>query len=123
LGPDLGDLFGYDIVQKTTFKQRGIIKMSPESYVGTMAQFAGSYDPVNWIACSGQQIPINDYGKLHMLIKNIWKTDNEFITLPDYRPLDDQGNRLDWAEAGVPRICVCYEGIYPPADDIKDKEI
>ena len=90
--------------------------MGPDSYIGAIAEFAGNYDPLNWIACEGQTLAIIEYGDLYNIIRNRWGATAETFNLPDYRPTSPQGERMSWNLAGVPRICICYRGLYPQAD-------
>jgi len=97
--------------------------MGPDSYIGSIGQFAGSYDPLNWIACEGQTLNISEYGDLYNIIRNRWGATVETFNLPDYRPVSPEGARIDWDQAGVPRICICYAGLYPQANTGNSKPL
>lgn len=95
--------------------------MSPESYIGSIAQFAGSYDPIGWIACEGQTLNILEYGNLYNVIRGTWGSTVETFNLPDLRPTDAMGARVPWDQAGGIRTCICYQGLYPQADQRPEK--
>ena len=90
--------------------------MSPESYIGSIGYFAGTYDPIGWIACEGQTLEILEYGNLYNIIRDSWGATVGTFNLPDFRPTDADGNRIDWNQPGMIRTCICYQGLYPQSD-------
>lgn len=82
--------------------------MSPESYIGTVSQFAGSFVPRSWASCDGQIIQIRGHEALFAILGTIYGGDgittfalpkmNEYTTQYQEKPL--------W--------CICVEGIFPP---------
>lgn len=95
--------------------------MSPESYIGSISEFAGTYAPRYWADCAGQVLPIREYQALFSILGTTYGGDgiNNFA-LPDERPFANDGQpdtghhrRIDWAELGLPRRCICLEGVYP----------
>jgi microcystin-dependent protein len=90
--------------------------MSPNSFIGSLGQFTGNYSPINWIACQGQTVDINEYGQLYNLIKDTVVQTVSTFDLPDFRPIDPAtGEPRDWL-ANEPKTMICYQGIYPQAD-------
>jgi microcystin-dependent protein len=93
-----------------------VLGLSNEDVIGSVSSFAGSYSPYNTIPCEGQLLPIgnNQYTKLFSIIGTIYGGDGlKTFAIPDLRPTDKKGLKIDWAEAGVPRQVICVEGIYP----------
>lgn len=91
--------------------------MSPESYIASISEFAGHYVPQNWMACQGQLLPIAQYQPLFALIGITYGGDGRTnFALPDLRPNDGHGNKIDWAQANQPKICICVMGNWPPRD-------
>lgn len=93
-----------------------VLGLSNEDVIGSVSSFAGSYSPYNTIPCEGQILPIgnNQYTKLFSIIGTIYGGDGiKTFAIPDLRPTDKKGLKIDWAEAGVPRQVICVEGIYP----------
>lgn len=98
----------------TTIKRA--LGLSNEDFIGSVSQFAGSYSPHNTLPCEGQILPIgnNQYTKLFSIIGTIYGGDGiKTFALPDLRPTDKKGLKIDWADAGVPRQVICFEGVYP----------
>lgn len=98
--------------------------MSPESYIAAIAEFAGNYAPKGWMNCDGRLLNIRDYQPLYALLGTMYGGDgiNNFA-IPDLRPFSNDGqpdtghhHRVDWASVGVPRRCICIEGLWPTRD-------
>ena len=90
--------------------------MSPESYTGSISEFAGNYAPRNFLPCDGRQLPVgnNPYTPLFAIIGTTYGGDGvKYFNLPDMRPVDDHGNRIDWRNAQQPIVCICYQGYWP----------
>lgn len=84
--------------------------------VGSISTFAGPWAPRNTADCNGQLLPVgnNYYTKLFSIIGTTYGGDGvKTFALPDLRPTDKKGNKIDWNEAGVPRQVICIEGEYP----------
>lgn len=79
-----------------------------DPYVGEIRLFAGSYAPMDWAFCYGQQLNISQYSALYSIIGNTFGGDGRtFFHLPDLRgkaPMHQgQGPGLtqrDYAESG-----------------------
>lgn len=57
-----------------------------EAYVGEVRLFAATYVPDGWLACLGQQLPINQYNALFALIGTYYGGDGRTtFNLPDLR--------------------------------------
>src|SRR5438045_8923207 len=78
------------------------------AYVGEIRMFAGSYAPVGWMLCEGQELPISENEILFTLIGTTYGGDGqETFGLPDLRgrvPLhlgtDKGGNTYTLGESG-----------------------
>ena len=72
-------------------------------YVGEIRMFAGSFAPVGWMFCQGQQLRIDEHEVLFMLIDTKYGGDGQtWFHLPDLRgrlPVH-QGNGFPLAQAG-----------------------
>ena len=49
--------------------------MSPDSYIGTVSQFAGSYAPRGWARCDGQLLPIGSHNALYAILGTMYGGD------------------------------------------------
>lgn len=95
--------------------------MSPESYIGSIGEFAGTYAPRYWADCAGQILTIKQYQALFSILGTTYGGDGiNTFALPDLRPFSNDGQpdtgrrrRVDWAELSLPRKCICIEGDYP----------
>ena len=57
-----------------------------EAYVGEVRLFAATFVPAGWLACVGQQLPINQYNALFALIGTYYGGDGvSTFNLPDLR--------------------------------------
>jgi microcystin-dependent protein len=93
--------------------------MSPDSYIGSINEFAGHWVPQNWTPCDGRLLPIgnNSYTALFSIIGTTYGGDGlRTFALPDLRPVDDHGNKIDWRYTTQPLIGICVSGVYPPRD-------
>ena len=87
-----------------------------DEVVGSICAFAGSFAPEGFLDCNGRILPINNkaYTSLFSIIGTIYGGDGmNTFALPDLRPVDKNGNPIDWTQAGVPRQVICYAGVYP----------
>jgi microcystin-dependent protein len=83
---------------------------------GSVSAFAGPYAPKGFLDCNGQLLPIgnNYYTPLFSVVGTLYGGDGiKTFALPDLRPVDKKGNKIDWIEAGLPRQVICVNGIYP----------
>jgi microcystin-dependent protein len=56
----------------------------PEPYIGEIRMFAGSFAPVGWLFCQGQQLPISENDALFTLIGTTYGGDGqETFNLPN----------------------------------------
>jgi microcystin-dependent protein len=79
-----------------------------DAYIGEVRSFGFNFDPVNWLECNGQEMPISQYTALFSLLGTTYGGDGvSSFKLPKIAPLEsaDQAG-LSW------RICI--QGIYPP---------
>ena len=98
--------------------------MGPESYIGSIGEFAGSYAPKGWADCDGRIMDVQHNAALFSLLGITYGGDGVHnFALPDQRPWASDGqpdtghhHRIDWREIGAPRKCICIEGIYPSRD-------
>ena len=84
--------------------------------LGSISSFAGPFAPEGTLDCAGQLLPVgqNQYVALYSVIGTLYGGDGvKTFALPDLRPVDGKGNKIDWARAGVPRQVICVYGIYP----------
>jgi microcystin-dependent protein len=57
-----------------------------EGFIGEVKYFAGTYAPMNWVFCEGQQLPIVQYTPLYSLIGTQFGGDGKtYFNLPDFR--------------------------------------
>lgn len=90
--------------------------MSPESYLGSIGEFAGNFAPHGYTNCDGKLLPINQWQALFSLLGTTYGGDGRTtFGVPDLRPVVD-GRRVDWAEVEQPRKCMCIYGVYPSRD-------
>lgn len=91
--------------------------MGPESYIGSINEFAGHFPVRGWADCDGRLMPIQNYAALFSIIGTTYGGDGvRNFALPDLRPMDEHHIRIDWAQIEQPRIKICIDGIYPPRD-------
>lgn len=91
--------------------------MSPESYVGSIGTFTGTFAPHYWTDCDGKTLPIRGYEALFSIVGTLYGGNGrDNFAVPDLRPKDQNGARVDWYQMGMPRQCICYAGVYPPRD-------
>ena len=84
--------------------------------LGSICSFAGSYAPINYTDCDGKLLPIgnNDYTALFAILGNTYGGDGvKTFAVPDLRPVDKKGNRIDWNQVSIPRQIICISGIWP----------
>ena len=89
---------------------------SDSDVVGSVSEFAGAWAPNNTADCAGQLIQISNryYTPLFSVIGTLYGGDGvTTFALPDLRPVDKSGKKVDWAEVGLPRKVICLVGIYP----------
>ena len=109
------------LFNKRQFKEK---KMSPESYLGSISEFAGSFVPHGYSACDGKLLPISQWAALYSLLGTQYGGDGKTnFALPDLRPFANDGQpdtghrrRVDWSEVSQPRKCMCIFGVYPSRD-------
>lgn len=83
---------------------------------GSILEFGGPFAPEGYLDCDGRNLPVgnNYFVALFSVIGTIYGGDGQkTFAVPDLRPFDKQGQRIDWAQAGVPRQVICYAGEYP----------
>lgn len=93
--------------------------MSPESFIGTISEFAGHWTPRNWMPCDGRLLPVgnNQYTALFSIVGTTYGGDGvKNFALPDLRPSDAHGNKVDWRYTSQPMVCICINGVYPSRD-------
>jgi len=84
--------------------------------LGSICSFAGSYAPMNFTDCDGKLLPVgnNDYTALFAILGSNYGGDGvKTFAVPDLRPVDKKGNRIDWTQVGIPRQIICISGIWP----------
>ena len=87
--------------------------MGPESYIGSVAEFAGNFAPKHWAPCNGQTLQIQHYNALFSVLGTIYGGDGmHTFALPDLnKDINDADGYQD-----KPLKCICIEGIFPPRD-------
>jgi len=81
--------------------------MSPDSYVGTVSQFAGSFVPRHWAPCNGQLMSIRNYTALYSIVGTIYGGDGvNTFALPD---MNDRTSQYQ----DKPIWHICIEGTFP----------
>lgn len=97
--------------------------MSPDSYIGSIGEFAGNYAPKGWVNCDGRELNISQNAALYSILGTAYGGDGRStFKIPDQRPFDNAGqpdmgrHRVDWSALGQPRKCICIEGMYPSRD-------
>ena len=80
-----------------------------QPYVGEIRIFAGTYEPVGWLFCNGQTLPISEYETLFVLIGTTYGGDGqETFNLPDLRgrlPMHQNGStHIPGEMAGVEQV-------------------
>ena len=84
--------------------------MSPDSYIGTVSQFAGSYAPKGWARCDGQLIAVQNNAALYSILGTIYGGDGmHTFALPN---MNDHSTQYQ----EKPIWCICLYGTYPPRD-------
>lgn len=57
-----------------------------DGYIGEMKMFVGTFAPMNWEFCWGQQLPIRDYNSLYAIIGTQFGGDGvNYFNVPDMR--------------------------------------
>lgn len=91
-----------------------------EELIGVVKLWAGVRVPRNYRLCNGERLPIRGNEKIFTIISNRFGSDmgyrGEWFNLPDMRPVDESGHRLEWGESDV-RYIICVEGVYPMHND------
>ena len=67
--------------------------------LGSICRFAGSYAPMNFTDCDGKLLPVgnNDYTALFAILGSNYGGDGvKTFAVPDLRPVDKKGNRIDF---------------------------
>lgn len=91
--------------------------MTPESYLGSISEYAGTRPVRGWADCAGQKMSVAQNAALYSLLGTLYGGDGVHdFALPDLRPTDGEGRRVDWSQLGQPRKKICIEGLYPPFD-------
>jgi len=98
--------------------------MTPESYLGSIGEFAGHRPVRGWLDCSGQTLSIAQNQALYSLIGTTYGGDGvQNFKIPDLRPWGSDGqpdtghrHRIDWTQTDQPKKMICIEGLYPPFD-------
>ena len=96
--------------------------MSPESFIGSIGEFASVWEPQGWLNCDGRLMRISQNPALFSLLGTMYGGDGvHTFALPDLRPFAADGQpdtghkrRVDWSELTQPRKCICVNGVYPP---------
>lgn len=88
-----------------------------ELYLSTIVEMAIYWTPRGLMPCDGRKLHVKNNEALFSLIGNTYGGDgyNEFA-LPDYRPLDENGNRRPWRQDETKKFIV-VEGLYPSRED------
>lgn len=91
--------------------------MSYEDFIGSISEFAG-YRPVRgYYLCSGQTIAVKGHEALFSVIGvKYGGNGRDNFNLPDLRPVDAKGNRIEWKDYSGPCKMICVEGLYPNFD-------
>ena len=78
--------------------------------------FAGSFEPLGYLECNGQELLIMNNQALFSLLGTNYGGDGVHnFHLPDLRPVDGQGQKRPW-NPDEPRSIICIQGIYPQRD-------
>jgi microcystin-dependent protein len=93
--------------------------MSPDSLLGSIGTFAGSFAPHGWSNCDGKLLSISQFNALFSVLGTTYGGDGiKTFAVPDMRPtIKDPARgviRVDWTD--TPRNCICLYGIYPSRD-------
>jgi microcystin-dependent protein len=79
-----------------------------ESYIGEIRMFAGNFAPAGWAFCSGQLMPISEYGALFSLIGTTYGGDGQqTFALPDLQgrlPMHQGNGTPLGTQAGVEQV-------------------
>jgi microcystin-dependent protein len=88
--------------------------MSPDSFIGSIGTFAGTFAPDGWADCNGQVLQVNQYQALYSLIGSTYGGDSKCTNfhVPDLRP-EVNGVKVDWSQVKQPRQCIALLGLYP----------
>ena len=99
---------------KKVLRSRG---MSPDDYVGSISEFAGWRSVRGYYLCSGQTIAVKGHEALFSIIGTKYGGNGrDNFNLPDLRPVDAKGNKIDWKDYSGPCKMICVEGYYPAYD-------
>ena len=91
--------------------------MSYDDYVGSITEFAGWRSVRGYYLCSGQPISIKDHEALFAIIGTKYGGNGrDNFNLPDLRPVDAKGNRIDWKDYSGPCKMICVNGQWPNYD-------
>ena len=83
--------------------------MSPDSYIATVSQFAGSYAPKGWARCDGQLLPIGSHNALYAILGTMYGGDGTHqFALPNMNEHTQYQEKPIW--------CICLEGTWPSRD-------
>jgi len=96
--------------------KRALGLSASDEVIGSVSTFAGPFVPEGFADCSGQIMSINNkyYTPLFSVIGTLYGGDGmTTFALPDLRPTDKKGNKIDWTQAGIPRQVICINGRYP----------
>jgi microcystin-dependent protein len=83
--------------------------MGPESYIASVAQFAGNFAPKGWARCDGQLLDIQHNAALFSLLGTTYGGDGiRNFALPKMNEATQYQEKPIW--------CICLYGIFPPRD-------
>lgn len=84
--------------------------MSPNSYLGTISEFAGTFAPKGWLRCDGQRLLVEQFELLFSLLGTTYGGDGKVIFyLPN---LNQNSKDEDGRPIGTIK-CICVDGPYP----------
>ena len=86
-----------------------------QPYVGEIRMFAGNFEPVGWMFCEGQLLPISEYETLFQLIGTTYGGDGQStFALPDLRgrvPIHQGDGFLMGETGGVESVTLTVQQI------------
>jgi microcystin-dependent protein len=85
--------------------------------IGSISEFAGNRGVRFWAPCSGQIFDVKGNEALFSILGTKYGGDGiKTFALPDLRPLDKNGKKIEWRDYSGPMKMICIQGGYPSWD-------
>jgi microcystin-dependent protein len=85
-------------------------------YISTILEMAISWEPQTMMFCDGRKLEIKRHPALFSVLGTTYGGDGiDNFGIPDLRPLDQNGHRVNWDRDQIKKLIV-VDGFYPTRD-------